>query len=59
MLFKPMISNDNYEQYFTNYLEIDKIYPECNKTEVDITNTINTKYGRTIIPGKLEEYLYP
>lgn len=57
MLFKSMISENDYEKYFTNYLEIDKIYPECNKTETDITNTINTKYGRTIVPGKLEEYL--
>ena len=57
MLFKPMISKNDYEQYFTNYIEIENIYPECSKTETDITNTINSKYGRTIVPGKLEEYL--
>lgn len=57
MLFKPMVSKDDYEQYFTNYVELSKIYPECNKTATDITNTINAKYGKTIVPGRLEEYL--
>lgn len=57
MLFKPIISKNDYERYFTNYIEIEKIYPECNKTEADIANVINAKYGRTIVLGKLEEYL--
>lgn len=57
ILFKPMISKNDYEQYFTNYIDISKIYPECNKTKLDITNTINNRYGKTINPEKLEEYL--
>lgn len=57
MLFKPLISNDNYTKYFTNYLEINKIFPECNKTQADITNVINSKFGEIIVPEKLEEYL--
>lgn len=57
MLFKPIISKNDYERYFTNYIEIEKIYPECNKTEADIANVINAKYGRMIVLGKLEEYL--
>lgn len=57
MLFKPMVSKECYEEFFTNYIEISKIYPECKKTDKDITNTINTKYGKRIVPGRLEEYL--
>lgn len=57
ILFKPMISKNDYEQYFTNYIDISKIYPECNKTKLDITNTINNRYGKTINPEKLEDYL--
>lgn len=57
MLFKQMVSKNDYEQYFTNYIEMENIYSECNKTETEITNTINSKYGRAIVPGKVEEYL--
>ncbi len=57
MLFKPMVSKEDYEKYFTNFIEIEEIFPECNKEEMDITNAINAKYGKSIAPGKLEEYL--
>ena len=57
MLFKNMVKDDFYEDYFVNYIELDKIYPECNKKEDEIASLINLKYGKNIASGKLEEYI--
>lgn len=57
MLFRSLLNNDDYGKTFNSVIAIEKIDPACIKTNKDIADVINERFGERILPNQVEQYV--
>ena len=57
MLFRNLLEPDAYRISFSSIIPIEQIDPVCIKTNKDIADVINERFGERILPNQVEQYV--